>query len=66
VLADAGIAAGEPGAAGLGGLLALRNDDRAWARLGLGPASAVLIIVTVGPTDPAAWTAITGHAVPTR
>jgi diaminopropionate ammonia-lyase len=65
LLADAGIAAGETGAAGLGGLLALRNDDRAWARLGLGPASAVLIIVTEGPTDPAAWTAITGHAVPT-
>ena len=61
LFATAGIEAGETGAAGLGGLLALHDDAAAWQRLGLGPESRVLVIVTEGATDPASWAVITGH-----
>lgn len=64
-LAAAGIEAGETGAAGLAGLTALLTGpgaDEARARLGLGPRAHALVLVTEGPTDPAAYTAIVGSA----
>ena len=54
-LAAAGLAAGETGAAGLGGLLALLHGGRAAEardRLGLHANSRVLLLVTEGITDP--------------
>jgi diaminopropionate ammonia-lyase len=66
VLAEAGIVAGETGAAGLAGLLSLAATAD-WpatrARLGLDETSHVLVIVTEGATDPAAWEAITGRTL---
>lgn len=62
-LAGEGIVAGETGAAGVAGLLALMGDPAAAplrADLGIGPASRVLVIVTEGATDAAAYTTITG------
>jgi diaminopropionate ammonia-lyase len=53
LLADAGIEAGETGAAGLAGLLALLSgpdDEGHRARLGLTPASRLLVVVTEGDT----------------
>jgi diaminopropionate ammonia-lyase len=68
-LADAGIVAGETGAAGLAGLLSLAATDD-WPatrqRLGLDTTSHVLVIVTEGATDRGAWEAITGRALPAR
>ena len=61
--ADPPVVAGETGAAGLGGLLALLGAPQlAEARgfLQLGPASRVLVINTEGATDPAAYARITG------
>lgn len=63
-LADAGVVAGETGAGGLGGLLALAEDDSWHAirdRLGLGTESHVLAIITEGATDPGAWETVTGR-----
>jgi len=63
-LADAGVVAGETGAAGLAGLLALAASDD-WPaigdRLGLDERSQVLVVITEGATDPEAWQAITGQ-----
>ena len=50
LLAKAGIEAGETGAAGLAGLLALRSSDEVRRRLGLTEASCVLVIATEGTT----------------
>jgi diaminopropionate ammonia-lyase len=58
MLAWADITAGETGAAALGGLLALTDDSAAavqLSRLGLGPDSSVMILMTEGNTDPAAY-----------
>lgn len=67
VLARAGVVAGETGAAGLGGVLSLASSDD-WARmrryLKLDDRSHVLVVVTEGATDPAAWEAITGARLP--
>ena len=63
-LAQAGITAGETGAAGLGGLFALlHGPDAAEQRAahGITPTTSVLILVTEGATDPAAYAAITGQ-----
>lgn len=49
LLAEAGIEAGETGAAGLAGLLTLRSSDDV-QRLGLTEASCVLVVVTEGVT----------------
>lgn len=60
---DPPITAGESGAAGLAGLLALLDEPRlapARAFLGLGPASTVLVINTEGATDPAGYARIVG------
>lgn len=61
---DPVVVAGESGAAGLAGLLALmEHPPFAPARefLELGPGSTVLLIVTEADTDPASWRRITGH-----
>jgi len=52
-----GLRCGETGAAGVAGLLALReaHGEAAWTRLGLGERPAALAICTEGPTDPASF-----------
>ncbi len=52
LLALDGVVAGETGAAGLGGLLALRANGDAWRELGLPEGGSVLVLVTEGATDP--------------
>jgi diaminopropionate ammonia-lyase len=62
-LAAAGLAIGHAGAAPLAGLRALIGDPDAAAlreRVGLGPASRVLLVATEGPTDPATYRAAVG------
>jgi diaminopropionate ammonia-lyase len=59
-LAAEGITAGETGAAGVAGLLALTAEQR--AALGIGPQSRVLTLVTEGATDPDAYAGIVGRA----
>ena len=57
-LASAGVVAGETGASGLAGLLALLRAPGADARreqLGLDSQARVLVIVTEGATDPVAY-----------
>jgi diaminopropionate ammonia-lyase len=49
-----GITAGETGAAGLGGLLALAAQPDLPAQAGIGPTSRVLVLATEGATDPIA------------
>ncbi len=51
-LASAGVVAGETGAAGLGGLLAVLSDSALRDALAIGPDTRVLIINTEGATDP--------------
>ncbi len=60
---DSRVVAGESGAAGLAGLLALcREPSLAAARgaLGLGPAARVLLVSTEGATDPVSYRKIVG------
>jgi diaminopropionate ammonia-lyase len=55
---DPVIQAGPSGAAALGGLLAVQNDDslrEVREAIGLGPASAVAVIVSEGVTEPGLW-----------
>jgi diaminopropionate ammonia-lyase len=63
LLLDDGLACGETGAAGVAGLLALRErwPQRTWARFGLGEeeAPAALVLCTEAPTDPASFARIT-------
>ena len=61
---DPVLAAGASGSAALGGLLAVCGDSAMPAvreRLGLGPASRVLVLVSEGVTDPALWHEVTGQ-----
>jgi diaminopropionate ammonia-lyase len=62
LLASAGLVAGETGAAALGGLLELIEGDHADARraIGLDSTSNIMLIVTEGATDPAAYREIVG------
>jgi diaminopropionate ammonia-lyase len=62
-LADEGIVAGESGAAGLGGLLAIieHGTDEDRARAGLRPDASVLLVNTEGATDPANYQAVVGR-----
>ncbi|HEV2073566.1 MAG TPA: diaminopropionate ammonia-lyase [Thermomicrobiales bacterium] len=64
MLADAGVVAGETGAAGVAGLMSLATSPN-WPeirkRLKMDASSHVLVIITEGATDPAAWEAITGR-----
>ncbi len=58
---DEAVRAGASGAAALGGLMALCQDTAlvdARVRLGLGPQSRVLVIVSEGVTDPSVWDAV--------
>lgn len=54
------VIAGESGAAGLAGLLAVANDPQARQALGLNEDSRVLLINTEGATDPASYENIVG------
>ena len=66
LLADAGIVAGESGAAGLAGLMEmLEGTDSAEARsrLQITDQSRVLLILTEGATDPANWERVTGRGL---
>lgn len=62
--ADAGIIAGESGAAGLGGLLALvqTGDPEDLAAAGLGPDATVLLVNTEWATDPVNYERVVGTA----
>jgi diaminopropionate ammonia-lyase len=60
LLAEAGVVAGETGAAGIGGLLELRASESA-ASLGLTDNARVLLLCTEGATDPDAYEAIVGR-----
>jgi diaminopropionate ammonia-lyase len=57
---DLAIVAGESGAAGLAGLLAVAHDAEACARLGIGADSRILVINTETATDPLSYEAIVG------
>lgn len=54
------VVAGESGAAGLAGFLAVAGDRQAREKLGLDEASRVLLINTEGATDPASYESIVG------
>ena len=60
-LAKEGIAAGETGAAALGGLESAIGAD-AKGVLGLGDDASVLILITEGPTDPESFERIVGSS----
>jgi diaminopropionate ammonia-lyase len=60
-LADAGIVAGETGAAGLGGLTALLESETLRDSLGVTPSTTALLLSTEGATDPAAYERIVGQ-----
>ncbi|MEN9935361.1 MAG: hypothetical protein RLZZ387_1940 [Chloroflexota bacterium] len=60
LLAAEGLVAGETGAAGVAGLLALADFPEARAALRMGPHSRVLALLTEGATDPAAYAQIVG------
>ena len=60
-LAAEGIVAGESGAAGVAGLLALASQDSAAAsRLGISADATVLVVNTEGATDPHNYEAVVG------
>ena len=66
-LADAGVVAGETGAASLAGLTAIVESDQSaqWrTSLRLDSAARVLVLCTEGATDPQAWSRIVGKPVP--
>jgi threonine dehydratase len=59
---DGSVVAGESGAAGLAGLLALMEHPPflpAREHLGLGPDATVLLVVTEADTDPVSWRRLT-------
>lgn len=60
MLAQQGIVAGESGAAGLGGLIAVLDEPRRAEELGIHSESRILIIVTEADTDPEAYTRVVG------
>jgi diaminopropionate ammonia-lyase len=67
LLAEAGIVAGESGAAGLAGLIELlagSSAAEARSRLQITTATRVLLLVTEGATDPANWERVTGRRLP--
>jgi diaminopropionate ammonia-lyase len=61
VLARDGVVAGETGAAGLAGLLALRAAGDTWGELGLPAGGSVLVLVTEGATDPETYERVVGE-----
>ena len=62
MLLDDGLACGETGAAGVAGLIALRErwPEGTWQRLGLPEHPAALALCTEAPTDPESFERITG------
>ena len=63
LLAQAGLIAGETGAAGLGGLLELltRSENaRHRKKLAIDDRTRVLLVITEGATDPQAWSNVVG------
>jgi diaminopropionate ammonia-lyase len=58
---DPRIVAGETGCASVAALLALKRDAPAWASLGLGPGSRVLVFGSEGDTDPAIYRSVVGR-----
>jgi diaminopropionate ammonia-lyase len=61
LLANEGVEAGETGAAGLAGLLAVTTHAQSLARwVGLGADARVLLLITEGPTDPEAYRRVVG------
>lgn len=58
---DLPVVAGESGAAGLAGLLAVSAEPAARARLDLDPGSRVLLVGTEGATDPGRYRELTGR-----
>jgi diaminopropionate ammonia-lyase len=60
-LAAEGVVAGETGAAGVAGLLAICADEQARERLGIGPHTHAMAIITESDTDPEAYKAIIGE-----
>jgi diaminopropionate ammonia-lyase len=61
VAGDAPVVAGETGGAGLGVLLAARDDARLRRVLGLEPGSRVLLIGSEGDTDPVIYRKVVGR-----
>ena len=61
-LADAGVVAGETGAAALAGLDELLADPAARREVVLGPDATVLVLVTEGATDPANYARLVGRS----
>ena len=61
-LADAGVVAGETGAAALAGLDAIAADPSVYAEVGLGVDHSVLVVVTEGATDPANYARLVGRS----
>ena len=58
--ADRPLVAGESGAAGVGGLLALAADQAGWREVGLNEDSRVLLFGSEGATDPEIYRSIVG------
>jgi diaminopropionate ammonia-lyase len=59
---DPPVVAGESGAVGLAGAVAVLRDADLAARIGLGPKARLLVINTEGATDPALYARIVGQA----
>jgi diaminopropionate ammonia-lyase len=66
LLLDDDLTCGETGAAGVAGLVALREEwgEDSWRRLGVSAAPAVLAICTEAPTDPESFERIVGGSEP--
>jgi len=67
LLAEDGIVAGETGAGGLAGMIALSQEPQiaaAWHGLGLGASTSVLLLCTEGATDPEAYERLISGASP--
>jgi diaminopropionate ammonia-lyase len=60
LLASEGIRAGESGAAGLAGLLAIADDPGARAAAGIDETARVLTVITEGVTDPVNYARVVG------
>ncbi|MDE3027364.1 MAG: diaminopropionate ammonia-lyase [Paracoccaceae bacterium] len=62
VAGDPPVVAGESGAVGLAGAMAVLRDPSLAAKLGLGPKARLLVIITEGATDPGLYTHIVGQS----
>jgi len=62
VAGDPAVVAGESGGVGLAGAMAVLRDPALAARIGLGPAARLLVIISEGATDPAVYASIVGRS----